>query len=118
MPPRQPLGPTRMQAGTGELVQAIRSGLALAHPRRIGSQHAAVLGTLLEMDEPAPDARAIYRALQDAGRGMVMARLYRMLRVLEEAKVVTREWSSHGNRPVSTYRAEVQLHAMRTIHSS
>lgn len=95
--------------GYEPLIDRIRRGLGQANARRIGPQHAAVLATMLEMDDPAPEVRALYKALIDSGRGMVTARLYRVLRVLEEAGVVRRSWVAHGARVRGAYCAVDRL---------
>lgn len=92
--------------GTEALIERIRHGLGPVMSRRIGPQHAAVLATMLEMEDPAPEVRDIYRAMLESGRDMVMARLYRVLRVLEEADVVRRDWVAYGGRVRGAYRVQ------------
>ena len=92
-----------------ELIDKIRHGLGPTLSRRIGPQHAVVLATMLEMGDAAPEARTLYKALLDSGRDMVMARLYRVLRVLEEAGVVRRDWVAHGGRVRGVYRVRDDL---------
>ncbi|MBS0454311.1 MAG: transcriptional repressor [Proteobacteria bacterium] len=86
------------------LVEKIRRGLGPRNARRVGLHHAQLLQTLLEMENAQPDARDIYRALLAARRGMIMASLYRGLRVLEDAGLVRREHKLEGGRPRSVYR--------------
>lgn len=94
---------------TLELIEKIRQGLGRTLSRRIGPHHAAVLATMLEMGETEPEVRTLYKALLDSGRDMVMARLYRVLRVLEEAGVVHRDWVAHGGRVRGVYRVRDDL---------
>ncbi|SFN27421.1 transcriptional repressor [Variovorax sp. OV329] len=88
------------------MIERIQRGLGPAVSRRVGPQHAAVLATMLEMGNPAPEVRDIYRAMLESGRDMVMARLYRVLRVLEEAEVVRRDWNAYGGRVRGAYRVQ------------
>lgn len=98
--------------GTTDLIERIRDGLGPTLSRRIGPQHATVLATMLEMGEATPpEARTLYKALLDSGRGMVMARLYRVLRVLEEAEVIRRDWVANGGRVRGIYRVRDDLKA-------
>ena len=73
-----------------ELIEKIRRGLGPGNSRRVGLHHAELLQTMLEMEEAAPDVRDIYRALLEAKRSMVMASLYRSLRLLEDASLIRR----------------------------
>ena len=86
------------------LIEKIQRGLGRRSSRRVGLHHAQLLQTLLEMENAAPDAREIYRALLRADRGMIMASLYRSLRLLEDAGLVRREALNDGGRPRSVYR--------------
>lgn len=87
------------------LMDRIRRGLGPAMSRRVGMHHAEVLATMIEMgDDSLADVREIYRALLGSGRGMVMAKLYRVLRVLEEAGVVRKDWIANGGRVRGAYR--------------
>mgnify|MGYP003584735303 CR=1 FL=1 len=94
-----------------ELIEKIRRGLGPGNSRRVGLHHAELLQTMLEMEEAAPDVRDIYRALLDAKRSMVMASLYRSLRVLEEASIVQRDAVAAGGRLRSVYRVVDRLAA-------
>ena len=94
-----------------ELIEKIRHGLGPGNSRRVNLHHAELLQTMLEMEESAPDVRDIYKALLDAKRSMVMASLYRSLRVLEEAAIVRRETVSGGGRLRSVYRLVEGAHA-------
>lgn len=94
-----------------ELIEKIRRGLGPGNSRRVGLHHAELLQTMLEMEEAAPDVRDIYRALLDAKRSMVMASLYRSLRVLEEASIIRRDAVPTGGRLRSVYRVVDRLDA-------
>ena len=94
---------------TTELIEKIRHGLGPTLSRRIGPHHAAVLATLLELGDIEPEVRTLYKAMLDSGRDMVMARLYRVLRVLEEAGVIHRDWVAHGGRVRGVYRVRDDL---------
>src|SRR5262249_3901421 len=71
--------------------------------RRVGASHATLLHTLIEMEEDFADVNAIYKALLANGTPMVMSKLYRALKVLEEARAVERHWVPHECRPRSVY---------------
>ncbi|MDM0115155.1 transcriptional repressor [Variovorax sp. J22R133] len=97
-----------------ELIARIRTGLGRQDRRRVGPHHADVLATLLAMKVAAPDVHGIYRALLDAGRDMPMSKVYRALKVLEDAGVVQRAWMPGDGRVRSVYfaierRAEAAL---------
>jgi hypothetical protein len=87
-----------------ELVELIHARLRPASSRRVGLPHAAMLRTLDRMEGGAGDVHAIYKALLDNGQTMVMSKVYRVLKVLEEAGLVERRWLLHDGRPRSEYR--------------
>lgn len=99
-----PSAAARSDASRTELVDRIRRGLGPGSSRRVGLHHAQLLQTMLEMENPAPDVRDIYRALLEAGRGMGTASLYRSLRLLEDAALVQRDGQHDGGRLRSIYR--------------
>lgn len=90
-------------ASTSELIEEIRRQLGPTSARRVGMVHATLLHTLIEMEEDFADVNAIYRALLANGNAMVMSKLYRALKVLEEARAIERHWAPHDGRPRSVY---------------
>jgi len=90
-------------ASTSELIQEIRTQLGPTSARRVGLVHATLLQTLIDMEEDFPDVTAIYKALLANGNPMVMSKLYRALKVLEEARTIERHWAPHDGRPRSVY---------------
>ena len=94
---------TMDHAGASELIQEIRAQLGPTSARRVGLAHATVLHTLMDMEENFADVNAIYKALLASGNPMVMSKLYRALKVLEEAHAVERHWAPHEGRPRSVY---------------
>jgi len=90
-------------ASTSELIQEIRRQLGPTSARRVGLVHATLLHTLIEMEEDFADVNAIYKTLLANGNPMVMSKLYRALKVLEEARAIERHWAPHDGRPRSVY---------------
>ncbi len=90
-------------ASTSELIQEIRAQLGPTSARRVGLAHATLLQTLIDMEEDFADVNAIYKALLANGHPMVMSKLYRALKVLEEARAIERHWAPHEGRPRSVY---------------
>jgi len=82
-----------------ELIKEIRRRLGLTSARRVGYHHAEVVRLLLDMGGGLHEVSAIYKALLDSNRAMVMSQLYRVLKVLEEAKVVESHWANLEGRP-------------------
>src|SRR5689334_16815779 len=78
---------------TSDLIQAIRAQLGPTSARRVGLVHATLLRTLIDMEEDFADVNAIYRALLANGNPMVMSKLYRGLKVLQEARAIERHWA-------------------------
>ncbi|OUM01489.1 transcriptional repressor [Variovorax sp. JS1663] len=100
----QPLLPLDQIATEIELVELINARLRPSSSRRVGLPHAAMLRTLDRMEDGAGDVQSIYKALMDSGRAMVMSKVYRVLKVLEEAGLVERRWILYDGRPRSQYR--------------
>ena len=96
---------TMDHTAASDLIQEIRAQLGPASARRVGVAHATVLHTLMDMEEDFADVNAIYKALLANGNPMVMSKLYRALKVLEEAHAVERHWAPHEGRPRSVYCA-------------
>ncbi|WP_077002988.1 helix-turn-helix transcriptional regulator [Variovorax sp. KK3] len=87
-----------------QLVDDIRARLHAGDARRVGLHHAIVLLTLRGMPGGEADVTSIYKSLVDNGHSMVMTRLYRTLKVLEDTGMLYRHWMLHEGRPRSTYR--------------
>ncbi|GAA4343069.1 hypothetical protein GCM10023165_25180 [Variovorax defluvii] len=102
--PMPPLPPLDRIATEIELVELINARLRPASSRRVGLPHAALLRTLDRMEDGAGDVPSIYKALMDGGEPMAMSKVYRVLKVLEEAGVVERRWMLYDGRPRSQYR--------------
>lgn len=105
-------------ATEAELVKLIHARLGPSSSRRVGFHHAAMLRTLNRMQGGAGDVHAIYKALMDDGQMMVMSKVYRMLKVLEEAGLVERRWLLDDGRPRSEYRVAGHGRAKRPRASS
>jgi Fe2+ or Zn2+ uptake regulation protein len=86
-----------------DIVELIRARLGPGSARRVGVHHVDVVDVMRAMADDAPDVQAIYKALMDSGRPMVMTRLYRVLKVLEEAGLVDRRWLEYQGRPRGVY---------------
>ena len=91
-------------ASEAELVKLIHARLGPASTRRVGFAHAMMLRTLHRMQDDGGDVHAIYKALLDSGEVMVMSKVYRVLKVLEDAGLVERRWLLYDGRPRSEYR--------------
>ncbi len=91
-------------ASPSELIAQIRTRLGPTSARRVGTAHATVLNALIAVDQEFLDVNALYKALLDQGSPMVMSKVYRVLKVLEEARVIERHWAQHEGRPRSVYR--------------
>ena len=86
-----------------DMVRSIRTQLGPTSARRVGLPHATVLRTLMDTEEDFSDVIAIYKTLLAQGNPMVMSKLYRVLKVLEEARAIERHWAQHEGRPRSVY---------------
>ena len=82
-----------------ELIETIRFRLGGPNGRRVTHQHTDVLKVLLGMGGQAGDVNEIYRTLMLSGRDMGMSQLYRVIRVLEEARLIESRWVHHGGSP-------------------
>lgn len=94
---------TGSAASLPDLIRAIQKQLGPTSSRRIGVQHAAVLHTLIGMGNAWPDINLLYKAMLATRYSMVMSKLYRVLKVLEEARVIERHWVQQSGRPRSVY---------------
>lgn len=94
-----------------DLIPVLRTQLGPESSRRVGMAHAAVLRTLMESSGEALPVSRIHELLVQQGSDIKLSGVYRVLEVLEEARVVECQWHHSLGRPLRVFRAIVDLPA-------